>query len=136
MAAVAHGEVSQLGVKSAWEGGPSGGDKATDGAHLTVVDEAEHRRRPIELAVVVVEIRIGEETAPGIGEYGETEKACGLIWREAEEDLMDKFVRQIWRERRHDLQIWRECHHDLQIWRRKRVSPWGSRRLRIALYWK
>jgi hypothetical protein len=41
---------------------------------------------------------------------------------------MDKFVRQIWRERRHDLQIWRECHHDLQIWRWKRVSPWGSRR--------
>jgi hypothetical protein len=126
MAAVAHGEVSQLGVKSAWEGGPSGGDKATDGAHLTVVDEAKHRRRPIELAVVVVETRIGEETAPEIGEYGEAEKACGLIWREAEEDLMDKFVRQIWNERR----------HDLQIWRRKRGSPWRSRRLRIALYWK
>jgi hypothetical protein len=39
---------------------------------------------------------------------------------------MDKFVRQIWNERR----------HDLQIWRRKRGSPWRSRRLRIALYWK
>lgn len=119
MAAVAHDHVSQLGVKSARGAGPFGGDEVGDRGRLTVgglaVDEAEHRGRPVELAVVVVESRISEEAAPGLGEYREAEKACGLVRREAEEDLMDEFVRQIWRERHHGL-----C--ELQIWRWKRIS--------------
>jgi hypothetical protein len=116
--AIAHEKVSQLGVKSTRGAGPSGGDEVVNGEDLTmgmgglVVDEAEHRSRLVELAVVVVESRIREEDAPGLGEYGEAEKARGLIRREAEEDLMDEFIRQ----------IWRECRHRLQIWRQKRIS--------------
>ena len=68
-----------------------------------VVDDTKHRRGPVELAVVVVERRIREEAAPGLGEYGEAEKTRGLVRREAEEDLVDEFVRQIWRERYHGL---------------------------------
>jgi hypothetical protein len=103
--------------------GPCGGEKVGGGVWLTVVDEAEHRRTPVELAVVVVESRIREEAASGLGEYGEVEKARGLIRWEAEEDLMDEFIRQIWKERRHGLHIWRQ----------KRIS--FGERLRIALFW-
>jgi hypothetical protein len=54
----------------------------------------------VELAVEAGEGGAGEAAAPGLADEGGAEEAAGIVWWEAEEDLLDELVRQPRRRRR------------------------------------
>ena len=69
---------------------------------VLVVEEAEHRRCPVEGAVLAEERAIGEEAAPELADKGGSDEARRVFWWEAEEDLADEVIHELrWRRRRH-----------------------------------
>ena len=75
-----------------------GGDEGRDGVCLaspeTEIKEAKHRwRSTMEFSVAPAEASAGEDGEPGLAGEGGAHERRRLVWREAQEDLLDKIVR-------------------------------------------
>lgn len=109
--------VAALVARMRAEGG--GGDEAGDQErflllvspsperHLAdpVVEEAQHRRRPVERAVLAGEDDLGEDGLPARADGGGADEALGVVRRDAQEDLAHGVVDQ--RRRRTAAGSWR-----------------------------
>lgn len=59
-----------------------------------VLQEAQNRRRRVELAVEAEDVGVGEEGTSRLADGRRAEGACRMVRREAEEDLADEILRQ------------------------------------------
>jgi hypothetical protein len=75
-------------------GGDEAGQQADVGVRM-VVEEAEERRRTVELAVAAEERGVGEDAAPALVDEGGAQQVRGLVRRDAEEDLRDGVLHQL-----------------------------------------
>ena len=100
MARVEHEETALAGVHRE-EGGSGGQGRKIAQYRLIVLEESQQGRCPVELAVEAGEGGAGEAAAPGLADEGGPEEAPGVLRREAQEDLLEKLVRQRRRRRRH-----------------------------------
>ncbi|KAF8711541.1 hypothetical protein HU200_028985 [Digitaria exilis] len=78
-------------------GAPAATELETKREFFAVSDDAEenqHGGRAVELAEPAAEARAGDEAAPGPADERGAEKACRVVGRESEEDLLDKLLRQ------------------------------------------
>jgi len=103
VACVEHAPSAGLEERQA-EGGSSGheaGHAGAVGIDLGVDEDRQHRGRAVELAVPASEAGAGDEAAPALADERGAEEERGMLWREAEEDLLDVLLHQDRRRRRH-----------------------------------
>jgi len=76
--------------------GPSG-DEAGDSvaaSHVEVADDAEQGGRPVALVEPAAEARIADEATPALARDAGAHEPRGVVWRDAEEDLLHELVHQ------------------------------------------
>ena len=84
----------------------------------------------MELVDAAAEAGAGNGAAPGLADDGGTEEAGRVVDREAEEDLLDKVVRE---HRRRGAAGWRRGHGSHRVWIGGTVVWLGSTRLEEIL---
>lgn len=72
--------------------------KKRSSAEVVVLDVAEQRRRPVELAVATAKATVVEDAVPGLADDGCVDQVSGLLRRDADEDLLDELL---WQRRGH-----------------------------------
>lgn len=67
----------------------------TDSVDVVFVEETQQWRRSVEGAVMAAEGGVGEEAAPALTDHGGAREGCGVVRREAEEDLLEELGHQL-----------------------------------------
>ena len=96
-----------------------------------VSEEAKHGRPRVELIESVAEARVRDDASPTLADEGGVDKACGVTWRDAEEDRLHEFIHQHHRHTaycRSDI-CWSRCvvgSEGREEWATPPPNEWGS----------